>query len=54
MKVNRSFVTSENDSKIKWGDNGATTFAVVNKDTPNKFGEYPGYRIVPSMFSRYH
>ena len=48
MKLNRSFITSEDDSKLFWGGNDATMYAVVNKDVPNQYGEYPGYRIMPS------
>ncbi|KAF4996189.1 hypothetical protein FGRMN_4637 [Fusarium graminum] len=51
MKVNRSYVTSEDDSKITWGKNGATSYAVVNKDKLNKFGEAPGYHIFPKSGS---
>ena len=48
MMLNRSFVESEDESKLFWGANGATEFAVVNTDTPNEFGMYPGYGIIPS------
>jgi primary-amine oxidase len=45
MKLERSFVKSEDRSKIDWAPNSAATYAVVNKDTPNLFGEYPGWKI---------
>lgn len=48
MKVNRSYITSEDDSKITWAKNGAAAYAVVNKDKLNSFGEAPGYHIFPS------
>jgi primary-amine oxidase len=43
FKANRSFLTSE--SSVNWPGNDAIIYAIVNKDTPNRFGEYPGYRI---------
>ena len=48
MKLERSFVASEDQGKIDWSLNGATMYAVVNKDKQNSLGEYPGYRIMPS------
>lgn len=54
MQVNRSFVETEDDSKINWAPNAAAAYIVVNKDKPNEFGEYPGYRIYPSVGSSIH
>ncbi|KAF4342275.1 multidrug resistance [Fusarium beomiforme] len=51
MKVNRSYVTNEDDSKIKWAKNGLAAYAVVNKDRLNEFGEAPGYAITPNSGS---
>ena len=48
MQMQRSYLATENEGKIEWGGNGATTYAVINKDAKNQYGEYPGYRIVPS------
>lgn len=48
MKLGRSFVQSEDQGKIDWTPNSAATYAVVNKDTPNKYGELPGWKIYPS------
>jgi len=45
MKIEKSFITSESDSEITWAPNDAAIYAIVNKDSPNKYGEYPGYRI---------
>lgn len=45
MKVEKSFITSEDDASIDWAPNDAAIYAIVNKETPNRFGEYPGYRI---------
>ena len=54
MKAERSFITNENDGKINWAANSAAAYAVVNKDKPNEFGEYPGFRIFPSLGSTIH
>ncbi len=54
MKINRSFVESEDDGKINWAPNAAAGYAVVNKDKPNEFGEYPGFRIFPSTGASIH
>ncbi|EEU33975.1 uncharacterized protein NECHADRAFT_94780 [Fusarium vanettenii 77-13-4] len=54
MKVNRSYITSEDDSKITWAKNGAAAYAVVNKDKLNSFGEAPGYHIFPNSGSTAH
>ncbi|KAL2211162.1 amine oxidase catalytic domain-containing protein [Sarocladium strictum] len=48
MKAERSFIETEDDSKINWSPNGGAMYAVVNKDKKNQYGEYPGWRIVPS------
>lgn len=49
MTLQRQFVESEDASRMFWGDNGATQFRVVNTAQPNKYGEYRGYRILPSQ-----
>lgn len=49
MKLVRHEVTSEDESKLMWASNGATQYRIVNKDKPNKYGEYRGYRILPSQ-----
>ncbi|OAQ61331.1 membrane copper amine oxidase [Purpureocillium lilacinum] len=54
MKADRSFVTNEDQGKINWAPNAAAQYSVVNKDKPNKFGEYPGFRIYPSTGSSIH
>jgi primary-amine oxidase len=48
MKVERSFVESEDDGRIRWAANSAASYAVVNKDKPNEFGEFPGFKIFQS------
>jgi primary-amine oxidase len=47
MKVEKSFIDTE--SSLNWAPNDAAIYAVVNKDVPNKYGEYRGYRIKPGM-----
>ncbi|KAF1943394.1 amine oxidase catalytic domain-containing protein [Clathrospora elynae] len=45
FKATRSFMQNESEAGVYWGDNDAINYAIVNRDTPNRFGEYPGYRI---------
>ena len=54
MKVDRSFVTNEDQGKIDWAPNGAASYAVVNKDKPNQWGEYPGFKVYPLTGSSIH
>ncbi|KAK5164741.1 uncharacterized protein LTR77_009404 [Saxophila tyrrhenica] len=49
MKLVRKDVTSEDESRLFWSQNGQTQYRVVNKDKPNKYGEYRGYRVLPSQ-----
>ncbi|KAK7427647.1 hypothetical protein QQZ08_005922 [Neonectria magnoliae] len=51
MKIDHSYITNEDDGKITWSKNGAASYAVVNKDQLNSFGEAPGYRIFPNSGS---
>ncbi|KAK0820778.1 hypothetical protein LTR75_001364 [Friedmanniomyces endolithicus] len=48
MKLQRSFVETEDDGKIFYTDNGRTQYSIINADKPNKYGEYRGYRILPA------
>ena len=48
MKLQRSLVKSEDESKLFWGHNNAKQYKIVNLDARNKFGEPRGYRILPS------
>lgn len=47
MKLERTFIASENEGKLNWDNNNAVAYSVVNKDKPNKYGEYRGYKIMP-------
>jgi primary-amine oxidase len=47
MMLQRTFLENEDSSRFNWAENAATQVLVVNKDKPNKYGEYRGYRIVP-------
>jgi primary-amine oxidase len=49
LKAPRSFLTTE--SSINWSANDAAMYSIVNKDTPNRFGEYKGYRMKRSAGS---
>ena len=54
MKVERSFISNEDQGKINWAPNAAASYAVVNKDKKNELGEYPGFRVYPSTGSSIH
>ena len=45
FKANRTFIADESEASIDWHDNDSVLFSIVNKDTPNRFGEYPGWRF---------
>ncbi|KAF2742211.1 amine oxidase catalytic domain-containing protein [Sporormia fimetaria CBS 119925] len=45
FRADKSFITNESKSKLNWAPNDAAIYAIVNKDAPNNYGEYPGYRI---------
>jgi primary-amine oxidase len=51
MKIKKSFITNEDESKLNWGLNSAASYVVVNKDKPNPYGEFPGYKISPNLGS---
>jgi len=46
MNIERTFITNEDHARFNWAPNSATQVLVVNKDKPNRFGEYPGWRIL--------
>ncbi|KAK0654082.1 Membrane primary amine oxidase [Lasiodiplodia hormozganensis] len=54
MKLEKSFITSEKESKIHWSPNGAAVYSVVNKDAKNAYGEYPGWKVIPTTGSSIH
>lgn len=45
MKLERSELQNEDDSKLNWAMNAQTMFMVYNKDELNKFGEERAWRI---------
>ncbi|CAI6089956.1 unnamed protein product [Clonostachys chloroleuca] len=47
MKLNRSFILNEDESRFNWSANSQSQVLVVNRDEKNKFGENRGYRILP-------
>ncbi|KAI9167809.1 Membrane primary amine oxidase [Paramyrothecium foliicola] len=51
MKIQKSWVNNEDESKLKWAPNSASSYVIVNKDKPNPYGEYPGYKISPNLGS---
>lgn len=48
MKVTKEFIENEDSSRLNWAANSASQVIIVNKDEPNKYGEYRGYRVLPS------
>ena len=48
MKLRRSTINTEDDGKLDWASNGAKQFTVINMDEKNAYGEYRGYRVLPS------
>ncbi len=51
MTLDRSFIASEDDGKLNWDANDDVMYTVVNKDAPNKYGEYKSYKIMPGESS---
>ncbi|KAJ3749653.1 copper amine oxidase [Lentinula detonsa] len=54
MKLFRSYIDNEDNSKLLWPENAHSMFMIVNKDAPNEFGEPRGYRIMPSKGGGMH
>jgi primary-amine oxidase len=48
MKIKHSNVENETESRFNWAANSATQVKVVNMDKTTPYGEYRGYRILPS------
>ena len=48
MKLKRELLENENDGRMFYAGNGATQYRVINLDQANKYGEYRGYRVLPS------
>jgi len=48
MQIQRRILANEDESRLTYDGNGATQYRVVNTDKPNKYGQYRGYRILPS------
>ncbi|KAI9375379.1 copper amine oxidase [Aspergillus egyptiacus] len=48
MQLQREIIESEDQGRFNWGFNGQTQVHVINQDEKNKYGEYRGYRILPS------
>ncbi|KAK0538662.1 hypothetical protein OC835_001357 [Tilletia horrida] len=47
MKVNKTWLLNEDEGRLHWPYNGQTQYLVLNKNQTNKYGENPGYRIMP-------
>ena len=50
MTFDRSFIENEDEGKLDWDANNNVMYTVVNKQAPNPFGEYGGYKILPGQF----
>lgn len=48
MMLERSMIESEDKGRFNWGPNGATQVHIINQDERNKYGEFRGYRVLPS------
>ena len=44
MRLERSFIETEDDGRFNWDFNGQTQVIVVNQNETNQYGEYRGYR----------
>ena len=51
MTLDKTYIASENDGKLEWDSNNAVMYSVVNKDAPNKYGEYRSYKIMPGKYN---
>ncbi|KFA62426.1 hypothetical protein S40285_06085 [Stachybotrys chlorohalonatus IBT 40285] len=49
MKIQRSWVSNEDEAKLNWAPNSASSYVVLNKDAVNLYGEYRGYKIAPNL-----
>ncbi|TLD18700.1 hypothetical protein E2P81_ATG11610 [Venturia nashicola] len=49
MNIHRTFLETENETKINWPANAATMYSIINKDSKNAYGEYRGFRIAPGI-----
>lgn len=47
MKLNRSYVETEDEGRFRWAANNAKQVLVVNQDAKNKYGENRGFRVLP-------
>lgn len=47
MKLSRKYLETEDEGRINWAS-GPQEVLIVNEDKPNKYGENPAFRIVPS------
>lgn len=48
MRLERSELKNENDSKLNWPANSQAMYLIYNKEEKNKFGEDRAWRIMPA------
>lgn len=50
MHLVRTFITNEGRGRFNWDDpSGQKQLVILTQDSPNVYGECPGYRIVPGQ-----
>ncbi|KFA54447.1 hypothetical protein S40293_11440 [Stachybotrys chartarum IBT 40293] len=49
LEIQRSWVNNEDEVKLNWASNSASSYVIVNKDAVNPYGEYRGYKIAPNL-----
>ncbi|KAK8130921.1 membrane copper amine oxidase [Apiospora sp. TS-2023a] len=48
MELERTYISNEDEGRFNWAPNGQGQVVVVNKDQKNSWGEYRGWRVLPS------
>ncbi|GAA5845868.1 hypothetical protein JCM3766R1_004638 [Sporobolomyces carnicolor] len=54
MRLERSELKNENDSKLNWPANSQAMYLIYNKEEKNKFGEDRAWRIMPARGGGIH
>jgi primary-amine oxidase len=51
FELQRSYIETEDNSKINWPENAQSMYIVENKEEVNPYGEPRGYRIFPNSMA---
>lgn len=54
MKLRKSFIEKQDDSRLNFSENSLTQIIIINLDETNKFGEKRGYRVFDIQFTKQH